>query len=85
MADGLRLYLAALLLEQCTGWNTGASALVIGVATMVYTYLGGVKAVIWTDVIQFVIYITGAVLAAICIVGQIQSGWDGFVAVGYPA
>ncbi len=82
VADGLRLYLAALLLEQCTGWNTGASALVIGVATMVYTYLGGVKAVIWTDVIQFVIYITGAVLAAICIVGQIQSGWDGFVAVG---
>ena len=64
VADGLRLYLAALLLEQFTGWNSHVSVLVIGVATMFYTYLGGMQAVIWTDLVQFAIYIAGAVVAA---------------------
>ena len=50
------------------GWNSAASILVIGVVTMVYTYLGGMQAVIWTDLIQFVIYIAGAILAGGCIV-----------------
>jgi SSS family transporter len=82
VADGLRLYLAALLLEQFTGWSTSVSILVIGGATMLYTYLGGMQAVIWTDLIQFVIYITGAVLAGLFILGQTQGVWAGFVAVG---
>jgi SSS family transporter len=82
IADGLRLYLAALLLEQFTGWSTPASILVIGAATMFYTYLGGMQAVIWTDLIQFAIYLTGAVLAAFFILGRIEGGWPGFLAVG---
>jgi SSS family transporter len=82
VADGLRLYLAALLLEQFTGWSTPVSILVIGGATMLYTYLGGMQAVIWTDLIQFAIYITGAVLAGLFILGQTDGGWAGFVAVG---
>src|SRR6516162_11404981 len=76
VADGLRLYLAALLLEQFTGWSTPVSILVIGGATMLYTYLGGMQAVIWTDLIQFVIYITGAVVAAGFILGRIEGGWE---------
>jgi SSS family transporter len=82
VADGLRLYLAALLLEQFTGWNTAASVLVIGVATMFYTYLGGMQAVIWTDLVQFAIYIAGALLAAWCILGQVDGGLGGFLTVG---
>jgi SSS family transporter len=74
VADGLRLYLAALLLQQFTDWNVSLSIVVIGVATMLYTYLGGMQAVIWTDLIQFVIYITGALLAAGCILA-----WTGGV------
>jgi SSS family transporter len=82
VADGLRLYLAALLLHQFTGWDTPTSILVIGAATMIYTFLGGMQAVIWTDLIQFVIYITGAVVAACFILWRIEGGWDGFVATG---
>jgi solute:Na+ symporter, SSS family len=82
VADGLRLYLAALLLEQFTGWSTSISILVIGSATMLYTYLGGMQAVIWTDLIQFVIYITGAVVAAFFIIGRADGGWAGFVHAG---
>ena len=54
LADGLRLFLAALVLQQLTGWSISGSIVVVGVVTVVYTYLGGMKAVIWTDVIQFV-------------------------------
>jgi Na+/proline symporter len=82
VADGLRLYLAALLLQQFTGWPTSASILVIGAATMLYTYLGGMQAVIWTDLIQFVVYIAGALVAAGFILGRIEGGWEAFVATG---
>jgi SSS family solute:Na+ symporter len=82
IADGLRLYLAALLLQQFTGWNGPASVLAIGGATILYTLLGGIQAVIWTDTIQFVIYIIGAIVAGICIVHQIPQGVSGYLAAG---
>jgi SSS family solute:Na+ symporter len=81
VADGLRLYLAALLLQEVTGWDGATSILVIGAATMLYTYLGGMQAVIWTDVIQFAVYVSGAALAAALILHQV-GGWEPFVAAG---
>jgi solute:Na+ symporter, SSS family len=63
VADGLRLFLTALLLQQFTGWGFELSILVMGAATVLYTYLGGMQAVIWTDLIQFVIYVAGALVA----------------------
>ena len=50
---------------QYAGWGIGPAIVVVGVVTIVYTYLGGMKAVIWTDLIQFVIKIAGAVLAGV--------------------
>jgi SSS family transporter len=85
IADGLRLYLAALLLGQFTGWDSKASVVVIGCATIFYTYLGGVQAVIWTDLIQFAVYIAGAVLAAFCMLGQLPGGLAEFRTVGEAA
>jgi SSS family transporter len=85
VADGLRLYLAALLLQQFTGWDVSASILVIGVVTIVYTYLGGVQAVIWTDLIQFAVYITGALIAAGWVLHEVHGGVHGFVAAGAAA
>jgi SSS family transporter len=85
VADGLRLYLAALLLQQFTGWNGEASVLAIGAATILYTLLGGVQAVIWTDLIQFTIYIVGALLAAVYILHLISGGMAGFVTAGEQA
>jgi SSS family solute:Na+ symporter len=82
VADGLRLYLAALFLQQFTGWHMSASILVIGIATMLYTYLGGMQAVIWTDLMQFAVYITGAVVAACLMLARIEGGLGGFLTVG---
>lgn len=85
VADGLRLYLAALLLQQFTGWDGSISVLAIGGATIVYTLLGGMQAVIWTDTIQFVIYILGAIVAGFCILQLIPQGFHGYLADGEQA
>ena len=76
LADGLRLFLAAKFLEQITGWPIGGAILAVGLTTIVYTYLGGMKAVIWTDVIQFTIYITGALIALLILVRMLPGGMD---------
>jgi len=85
VADGLRLYLAALLLQQFTGWDGSISVLAIGGATILYTLLGGMQAVIWTDTIQFVIYVLGAIVAGVCIIQQIPQGITGYLAAGEQA
>ena len=60
LSDALRLYLAALVLQQVLGIDLTTCIVVMGVVTIVYTFLGGVKSVIWNDCLQFVIYILGA-------------------------
>jgi solute:Na+ symporter, SSS family len=59
-----------------------ACVLVIGAATMVYTYFGGMTAVVWTDVSQLCVYLLGAGIAAAVLLGQIPGGWSEAVAVG---
>ena len=57
------------------------SVLIIGVVTMVYTYVGGMAAVVWTDCIQLVVYLTGASVAAMILLNQIPGGWAEVVRV----
>ncbi len=81
IADGLRVYLTALLL-QYVGWGPEVAILVVGIVTVIYTYLGGMKAVLWTDVIQFVIKIAGAGLAAVYVIRLLPGGWDAYLTQG---
>jgi solute:Na+ symporter, SSS family len=76
LGDGLRLFLAATVLQHMTGWSTGAAIVTVAVITVVYTFLGGMKAVIWTDVIQFSVYIAGAIVALMILVGKLPGGWS---------
>jgi SSS family transporter len=74
VADGLRLYLAALLLQIAMGWDGTAAVLVIAAVTIAYTYLGGMEAVIWTDLGQFALYLLGALAAGVCMMNLISGG-----------
>jgi SSS family transporter len=76
LADGLRLFLAAAVLQVITGWPIQAAILAVGLTTIVYTYLGGMKAVVWVDVIQFHIYILGAIVALSILIGKLPGGWE---------
>jgi SSS family solute:Na+ symporter len=75
--DGLRLYLTALLLSLFTGWDATLAVVALALLTAVYTYLGGMHAVMWTDLIQFTVKIGGALVAAGVILAMAPGGWPG--------
>ena len=77
LADGLRLYLTAIVLQYVVGLDLWICIAVIGVATILYTFSGGMKSVVWNDCIQFVIYMVGGLLAAAVILGHLGGGWSG--------
>ena len=76
LADGLRLYLAAIVLEKVAGLDLSVCIAVIGIATIVYTFSGGMKSVVFNDCIQFVVYMAGAVLAGVVILNKLPGGWE---------
>ena len=63
MGDGVRIFAGAIPLALVTGWSIPAAILAMGSITLVYTYLGGLKAVVWADVIQLAVYLSGGVAA----------------------
>ena len=75
LGDGLRLFLAATILRHLTGWSVETAIVAVATITVVYTFLGGMKAVIWTDVIQFSVYILGALVALMILAGKLPGGW----------
>jgi SSS family solute:Na+ symporter len=85
LADGLRLFLSALVLQEMTGISIPWSVAALGVTTIVYTYVGGMKAVLWSDLIQFILYLGGALVAFGAILNRLPGGWDQLVAMGSAA
>ena len=76
IGDGLRLYLAAVVLEQLVGWSFSASAIAIGSITIFYTYFGGMRSVVWNDCIQLVIYMLGGMATVFIIASLTPGGWE---------
>ena len=75
LGDGLRLLLAGIALEQVIGVELHYCIVAIGVATIVYTFLGGMRAVIWSDCLQFLIYMTGGAIALWLLIDSFPGGW----------
>lgn len=67
------LFLPALAIANVAGVSVVTSVILMGIVTTIYTFLGGMKAVIWTDVIQVFVMIGGALFA----IGYIIYGIDG--------
>jgi len=83
IADGIRLLLTAIVLAAVyTSFQPGAnvetitigSIVLIGVAMIIFTYFGGMEAVIWVEVVQLGIYIAGALAAAVILITSINGG-----------
>lgn len=75
----IALYAGGILLYAVVGWDMYTSAIVIVLATGLYTVLGGLSAVIYTDLIQMFILITGSVFLTVTGLHQ-AGGWDAVVA-----
>jgi SSS family solute:Na+ symporter len=84
LADGVRLFATAIPLAIITGWSYPFSIAVIGILTIIYTYLGGIRAVVWIDVIQMVIYLGGAIIAGIFLLNHFPGGWQDIMAAVEP-
>src|ERR687895_255820 len=91
IADGIRLLLTAIVLAAVyTSFQPNANAetivvasvVLIGAAMIVFTYFGGMEAVIWVEVVQLGIYIVGALAAAIILTQSIEGGLSGAMAIG---
>jgi len=73
LGDGVRVFASAIPLSLVTGWTAPESIAVIGVVTMVYTWFGGFKAVVWADVFQLGVYVAGGV-ATLLVAWQLAGG-----------
>ncbi len=82
LAEGVRLFASAIpikLLLDAIGLPTGYVAIiaVISLVTVLYTYVGGIRAVIWTDAIQMLLYIGGAVVCVLVLLGEVGTAGVG--------
>ena len=77
LADGVRLFATALVLQALLPVGLPAAILLITGVTLYYTMRGGLRAVIWNDAVQLVVYVAGAALAAWVLLREIPGGWQG--------
>jgi SSS family solute:Na+ symporter len=71
----------ALAVHGLTGWSMEIIIIVSGISITLYTFLGGMKAVIWTDVIQSFILIIGAILLVVIILIEIPGGTENAISI----
>jgi SSS family transporter len=74
-ADGVRLFATAIPLRFILHIDYPLAVLILAVVALGYTYVGGVRGVIWVDAMQMVIYIGGALVAAVLLVNSADGGW----------
>src|SRR6478672_4498626 len=87
LAEGVRVFAASLVLSAVLSSSIPGlphlwlwSIVIVGVLTLVYTFEGGIAAVIWTDLIQLIIYIGGSLLAAYELLHLVPGGWTAIAA-----
>lgn len=81
MSQGVRLLGTALVLSVITGQSTILCIAIIAVFAIVWSYIGGITTVVWTDAIQFVVFIFGACFALFYAIGDIPGGFGEMMSI----
>ena len=82
MADAVRVFATAIPVSLILGdsvprqWAMPAAILVLGGLTIVYTYRGGMRAVVWTEILQASVYLIGGVSALVILGQTVPGGWS---------
>ena len=74
-AEGVRVYAVSIVVSIALGTGEVASIAIITALTVIYTFEGGLAAVIWTDVVQTAIYVSGTLVGLFTIVHLVPGGW----------
>ncbi len=77
LADCVRIFATAIPLAIITHWSLPAGILAIGIVTVIYTWVGGLRAVVWVDVIQLGVYLLGGV-ATLVVATRLAGGPGAF-------
>lgn len=91
MADSVRVFATAIPVALILGnsveqeYVMPAAILILGLLTLVYTYRGGMKAVVWTEILQATIYVTGGIAAVVLLGRLVPGGWPAILEAGAAA
>jgi SSS family solute:Na+ symporter len=80
-AEGVRIYAVSIVVSIALGTGEVASIAIITLLTLIYTFEGGLAAVIWTDVVQTFIYVSGTLIGLVTILHLVPGGWESVQAV----
>lgn len=69
LGDAVRVFAGAIPLALLTGWSAPTAIVAMGIITLIYTWFGGLKAVVWADVLQLCVYVTGGVATLAIAIG----------------
>jgi len=75
-AEGVRVYAVSIVVSIALRTGEVASIAIITALTLIYTFEGGLAAVIWTDVVQTAIYVGGTLVGLVTIVQLVPGGWS---------
>jgi len=75
-AEGVRVYAVSIVVSIALGTGEITSIAIITLLTLIYTFEGGLAAVIWTDVVQTFIYVGGTLVGLVTILHLVPGGWN---------
>lgn len=76
LAEGVRVSAIALVISVVLGTSESLAVVIVIALTVLYTFEGGMKAVIWTDVAQLLLYLTGSMVTFVLLLHRIPGGWS---------
>jgi SSS family transporter len=76
LAEGVRVAAIALVVSVALGTSERLAVFIVIALTVLYTFEGGMKAVIWTDVAQFLLYLAGSLVTLALLLHRIPGGWN---------
>ena len=79
LGQSVRVLVAAIPLKVVTGMDIEWCIIIIGIFAIGWTLMGGMRTVIWTDVMQFLLFVIGGVIALFWLINGISGGWTGMI------
>ena len=79
LGQSVRVLVAAIPLKVVTGMNIEWCIIIIGIFAIGWTLMGGMRTVIWTDVMQFLLFVIGGFIALFWLIDGISGGWTGMI------
>ncbi len=81
LAEGVRVFAISLVVSVALGTGELTSVVLIFLITLLYTFEGGMRAVIWTDVVQTAMYLCGGAVVFVMLLQGMPGGWSAIAAV----